>query len=85
MGNRPFTNKKNITDEPYYLVMTLSENIQNLKKVQIHFENQQDEESGFYELMVSGMPAVALDNGRYLANALFHFLIKMSLPSTVTS
>jgi hypothetical protein len=50
--------------------MTLSENIQNLKKVQIHFENQQDEESGFYELMVSGMPAVALDNGRYLANAL---------------
>jgi hypothetical protein len=60
------TNKKNISDEPYYLVMTLSENIQNLRKVKIHFENQQDEESGFYELMMSGMPAVALDNGRYL-------------------
>ena len=29
-----------------------------------------DEENGFYELMVSGMPAIALDNGRYLANAL---------------
>jgi len=50
--------------------MTVSENIQNLRRVKIHFDNEKDEENGFYELMVSGMPAIALDNGRYLANAL---------------
>jgi hypothetical protein len=53
--------------------MTVSENIQNLRRVKIHFDNEktiQCEEKGFYELMVSGMPAIALDNGRYLANAL---------------
>jgi len=49
--------------------MTVSENIQNLRRVKIHFDNEKDEENGFYELMVSGMPAIALDNGRYLANA----------------
>jgi hypothetical protein len=51
-------------------LMTVSENIQNLRRVKIHFDNEKDEENGFYELMVSGMPAIALDNGRYLANAL---------------
>ena len=50
--------------------MTVSENIQNLRRVKIHFDDEKDEEKGFYELMVSGMPAIALDNGRYLANAL---------------
>jgi hypothetical protein len=50
--------------------MTVSENVQNLRRVKIHFDNEKDEENGFYELMVSGMPAIALDNGRYLANAL---------------
>jgi hypothetical protein len=50
--------------------MTLSENIQNLRRVRIHFDNEEDKENGFYELMVSGMPAIALDNGRYLANPL---------------
>jgi hypothetical protein len=49
--------------------MTVSENIQNLRRVKIYFDNEKDEEDGFYELMVSGMPAIALDNGRYLANA----------------
>jgi hypothetical protein len=29
-----------------------------------------DEEKGLYELMVSGMPAIALDNGQCLANPL---------------
>jgi hypothetical protein len=62
--------QENISDEPYYLVMTLSENVQNLRRVKIQFENEQDEKSGFYELMASGMPALALDKGRYLANAL---------------
>jgi len=37
--------------------MTVSENIQNLRRVKIHFDNVKDEEKGFYELMVSGMPA----------------------------
>lgn len=46
----------------------MPENIQNLQRVKIHFDNEKDEERGFYELMVSGMPAIALDNGRYLAN-----------------
>ena len=46
--------------------MTVSENIQNLRRVKIYFDN----EKGFYELMISGMPAIALDTGRYLANAL---------------
>jgi len=50
--------------------MTVSENIENLRRVKIHFSSEKDEENGFYELMVSGMPAIALDNGRYLANAL---------------
>jgi hypothetical protein len=50
--------------------MTLSENVQNLRRVKIQFENERDEKSGFYELMASGMPALALDKGRYLANAL---------------
>ncbi|HYA82415.1 MAG TPA: hypothetical protein VEH06_03055 [Candidatus Bathyarchaeia archaeon] len=50
--------------------MTVSENIQNLRRVKIHFDNEKDEEKGFYELMVSGMPAIALDKGRYLANVL---------------
>ena len=49
--------------------MTVSENIQNLRRVKIYFDNEKDEEGGFYELMVSGMPAIALDNGRYSANA----------------
>lgn len=49
--------------------MTVSENIQNLRRVKIYFDNEKDEEDGFYELMVYGMPAIALDNGRYLANA----------------
>ena len=47
-------------------IMTVSENIQNLRRVKIYFDNERDEENGFYELMVSGMPAIALDNGRYL-------------------
>ena len=51
-------------------IMTVSENIQNLRRVKIYFDNERDEENGFYELMVSGMPAIALDNGRYFANAL---------------
>lgn len=46
----------------------MPENIQNLRRAKIHFDNEKDEEKGFYELMVSGMPAIALDNGRYLAN-----------------
>ena len=50
--------------------MTVSENIQNLRRVKIHFDTEKDEEKGFYELMVSGMPAIALDKGRYLANPL---------------
>jgi len=50
--------------------MTVSENIHNLRRVKIHFDNEKDEENGFYELMVSGTPAIALDNGRYLVNAL---------------
>jgi hypothetical protein len=51
-------------------IITISENIQNLRRVRIHFDNEKDEENGFYELMMSGMPAIALDNGRYLANVL---------------
>ena len=50
--------------------MTVSENIQNLRRVKIHFDNEKDEENGYYELMMSGMPAIALDNGRCLTNAL---------------
>jgi len=44
--------------------MTVSENIHNPRRVKIHFDNEKDEENGFYELMVSGMPAIALDNGQ---------------------
>ena len=50
--------------------MTVSENIQNLRRVKIYFDNEKDEENGYYELMMSGMPAIALDNGRCLTNAL---------------
>jgi hypothetical protein len=39
-----------------------------LRKTMIHFKNEKDQENGFYELLVSGMPAVSLQNGRYLAN-----------------
>lgn len=39
-----------------------------LRRTKIHFK-EKDEENGFYELLVSGMPAVSLENGRYLANA----------------
>ena len=48
--------------------MTVSENIQNLRIVKIYFDNERDEENGFYELMVSEMPAIALDNARYFDN-----------------
>jgi hypothetical protein len=49
--------------------MTISE-LQNPRRVKIYFDNEKDEENGFYELMVSGMPAIALNKGRYLANHL---------------
>jgi len=39
-----------------------------LRRTKIHFKNEKDEENGFYQLLVSGMPAVSLENGRYLAN-----------------
>lgn len=42
--------------------------IQNLRKVQIHFNNRKDQEKGFYKLLVSGIPINALENGRYLVN-----------------
>ncbi len=42
--------------------------IEGLKRVQIHFNNRQDEENGFYTLMISGIPINSLPNGRYLVN-----------------
>ena len=33
---------------PYYLIMTMPENIQNLRRVKIYFDNEKDEENGFY-------------------------------------
>jgi hypothetical protein len=32
--------------------MTVSENIQNLRRAKIYFGNEKDEENGFYELVV---------------------------------
>ncbi|MFZ0511985.1 MAG: hypothetical protein WAM14_10290 [Candidatus Nitrosopolaris sp.] len=52
---------------------TKPKNIQSLDQVMIHFDNKKDEENGFYELMVSGIPISTFnsENGhRYLANAL---------------
>ena len=42
--------------------------IQKLRRVKIHFDNRQEEEKGFYKLMISGIPINALDSGQYLVN-----------------
>ena len=34
---------------PAYLIMTMPENIQNLRRVKIYFDNEKDEENGFYD------------------------------------
>lgn len=48
--------------------MPSPENLQSLRRTVIYF-GKKDEENGFYQLLVSGMPAVALENGRYVVNA----------------
>lgn len=48
-------------------MMTMSDT-QSLRRTKIYFRNDKDEENGFYQLLVSGMPAVALANGRYVVN-----------------
>lgn len=53
--------------------MTGSSKLKNLERVMIHFDNKKDEENGYYELMVSGIPISTFDSKegrRYLANTL---------------
>jgi hypothetical protein len=44
--------------------------LESIERFRIHFKNQNDEEKGFYSLMVSGIPVHGLPNHRYVVSKL---------------
>lgn len=48
--------------------MAKSNDLDELEQVKIHFKTKKDEESGFYSLMISGMPVHGLPNHIYIVN-----------------